>query len=85
MSETDFIGPPKPARKYVLTNPYGVSCCGYSYSKADKPRKSLKHKGLRIIDGQHFTEVNDSKEQVAHVKTRNGTITVHVIKPYKAD
>ena len=64
----------------MLTNPYGFSCCGASYSKAMKPRITAKHEGIRICEGRQFTEENTDERQIKHVETRNGTITVVVRK-----
>jgi hypothetical protein len=54
-----------------------ADCCGASYANVtEKTKFSATHKGIRVFDGHVGTEYSGPKQNLTHIKTRNGNITV---------
>ena len=60
------------------------NCCGATYVKkpTDKTKVSAAHKGIRIFDHQFGEEYQGKKQDVNHIKTRSGNLTVCIRHTY---
>lgn len=60
---------------------YFSNCCGASYSPG--PQKTInpaRTKGIRVVGGIIGNKCNNDKAQIAHIRTRNGDITIAIRK-----
>lgn len=73
-----------PRREGVLAERnYFSNCCGASYSPTTpKTVSPTRIKGIRVVGGIVGKERNDDKAQVAHIRTKNGDITILIRKAW---
>ena len=74
----------------MLTTDYGgiiynnasiCSCCGSSYTRS-RPKKLSTGRGIRVYEGIVGKAYSGKKNEIAHVKTRNGDVTIAIRKEW---